>query len=364
VKFVGKFVGKFIFPLVLLFVGFSLIGSFFQIEELSIFNYLTLAGIIGLLIYFVISQQMEVYVTKRLFEAVFTLFVIASMTFLLLRFLPGGPFDSEKALPPEIKANIEAKYGLADPIHIQYFNYMKNLVRGDFGESYKYIGRSVSDIVADAYPVSFQLGIYALILSFLVGIPLGVLAASRHNTWIDNLTMIAAMSGVAVPSFLVAPILIIIFCFKFDLFPPALWEGPEYYILPVIVLGVRPAAYIARLTRASVLEVIQADFVRTARAKGVKQRAVLFKHVLKNSLIPVLTYSGPLVAGVLSGTFIVETIFAIPGMGRHFVQSVSNRDYPLVLALTLLFGGTLVIANLIVDILYGVVDPRIRVKGN
>ena len=175
--------------------------------------------------------------------------------------------------------------------------------------------------------------------------------------------MIVAMSGVAVPSFLVAPILIILFCFKLDWLPPALWDGPEYFILPVIVLGVRPAAYIARLTRASVLEVIQADFVRTARAKGVKHTSVLFKHVLKNSLIPVLTYSGPLVAGVLSGTFIVETIFAIPGMGRHFVQSVTNRDYPLVLALTLLFGATLVVANLIVDIMYGVVDPRIRVKG-
>ncbi len=360
-----KIVTRFFLPFIGLLIVLSLVGSFFQFEGplYDVIHSLTAVGIFVLLIYFVISQQMEVYVAKRLGEAVFTLFVIATMTFLLLRFLPGGPFDSDKALPPEVMANIEAKYGMDKPLHVQYGTYMLNLVKGDFGESYKYIGRSVSDIISDAYPVSFKLGLYALLISFMVGIPLGVLAASKHNTWIDSFAMIVAMSGVAVPSFLVAPILIIIFCFQLDWLPPALWDGPEYFILPVLVLGVRPAAYIARLTRASVLEVIQADFVRTARAKGVKHTSVLFKHVLKNSLIPVLTYSGPLVAGVLSGTFIVETIFAIPGMGRHFVQSVTNRDYPLVLALTLLFGATLVIANLIVDILYGVVDPRIRVKG-
>lgn len=356
---------RFFMPLVGLLILFSLVGSFFQYEGMlvEVINAATAVGIFALLIHFIIAQQMEVYVLKRLGEAAFTLFVIATMTFLLLRFLPGGPFDSDKALPPEVMANIEAKYGLDDPLHVQYAKYMVKLVQGDFGESYKYIGRSVADIIGDAYPVSFKLGLWALLLSFCIGIPLGVLAANKHNTWIDSVAMIVAMSGVAVPSFLVAPILIIIFCFQLDWFPPALWDGPEYFVLPVIVLGVRPAAYIARLTRASVLEVIQADFVRTARAKGVKNTSVLFKHVLKNSLIPVLTYSGPLVAGVLSGTFIVETIFAVPGMGRHFVQSVTNRDYPLVLALTLLFGTTLVIANLIVDILYGVVDPRIRVKG-
>ncbi|MGE3973171.1 MAG: ABC transporter permease [Bdellovibrionales bacterium] len=347
-----------------LFALLSLLNSFFQwdLDPLWIYGGLLFFSFLGSL-YVIITQQMLVYVTKRLIEAFVTLLIIATLTFLMLRFLPGGPFDSEKALPPEIKANIDAKYGLDKPLLIQYETYIVNLFKGDFGQSYKFIGRTVSDIIADAYPISFQLGIYALILSFLVGVPLGVLAASKHNTWIDNLTMIVAMSGVAVPSFLTAPILILVFSIWNDWLPPALWEGPEYYILPVIVLGVRPAAYIARLTRASVLEVIQADFVRTAKAKGLDHFTILFKHVLRNSLIPVLTYAGPLVAGILSGTFIVEVIFNIPGMGRHFVMSVTNRDYPLVMALTLLFGFSYVIANLIVDLMYGIVDPRIRVKS-
>jgi oligopeptide transport system permease protein len=357
--------GLVIGPAVGLFAFIALIKSFFQIEELSpwfAYGGLLIVSFVGA-IYVIITQKMLVYVTKRLIEAAVTLFIIATMTFVMLRFLPGGPFDSEKALPPEIKANIDAKYGLDKPFLVQYETYIFNLLKGDFGESYKFIGRSVSDIMSDAYPVSFQLGIYALIVSFLVGIPLGVIAASKHNTWVDSITMIAAMSGVAVPSFLTAPILILIFSIWNDWLPPAMWDGTEYYILPVVVLGVRPAAYIARLTRASVLEVIRADFVRTAKAKGLDHYKILFKHVLRNSLIPVLTYAGPLVAGILSGTFIVEVIFNIPGMGRHFVMSVTNRDYPLVMALTLLFGCTYVIANLVVDIMYGIVDPRIRVKS-
>ena len=260
-----------------LFVLLALIKSFFQIEEMDstlIYGGLLVVSLAGI-IYVIVTQQMLVYVTKRLIESVVTLFIIATMTFLMLRFLPGGPFDSEKALPPEIKANIDAKYGLDKPMIVQYQNYIFNLLKGDFGESYKFIGRSVTDILADAYPVSFQLGIYALIVSFLVGIPLGVLAASKHNTWVDSLTMIVAMSGVAVPSFLTAPILILIFSIWNDWLPPAMWEGTEYYILPVIVLGIRPAAYIARLTRASVLEVIRADFVRTAKAKGLDQYKIL-----------------------------------------------------------------------------------------
>jgi oligopeptide transport system permease protein len=357
--------GLLIGPLFVLFVLVSLVKSFFQLDALDgtiVYGGLGIISFLGA-VYVVISQQMLVYVTKRILEAGVTLFLIATLTFVMLRFLPGGPFDSEKALPPEIKANIDAKYGLDKPLLIQYENYMLGLLKGDFGQSYKFIGRTVSDIISDAYPVSFQLGIFALILSFIVGIPLGVIAAAKHNTWIDSAAMITAMSGVAVPSFLTAPILILIFSIWNDWLPPAMWDGPEYYILPVIVLGIRPAAYIARLTRSSVLEVIRADFVRTARAKGLGEFKILFKHVLRNSLIPVLTYAGPLIAGILSGTFIVEVIFNIPGMGRHFVMSVTNRDYPLVMALTLLFGMTYVLANLVVDILYGIVDPRIRVKS-
>lgn len=319
--------------------------------------------VIGLaFLHYTASQGLFTYVLKRIGEAIFVLFIIATATFLLLRLLPGGPFDQEKALPPEVKANIEAKYRLNEPLLNQYYYYMTGLLQGDLGESYKYLGRSSGQIIAETLPSSFQLGCFAMVLSFLIGIPAGVLAAARHNTWADSATMFLAISGVSLPSFLVAPILILIFCFGLNWFPPAFWEGPEYYVLPVVVLGLRPAAVIARLTRASVLEVISSDYIRTARAKGLNEKTVLFKHVLKNSLIPVLTFSGPLAAGVLSGSFIIEIIFAIPGMGKHLVQSVTNRDYPLILGTTLVFSAMLVIANLVVDILYSYFDPRIKLS--
>lgn len=314
----------------------------------------------------IIQQNLFTYVIKRLGEAVLVIWIIATLTFLLLRFIPGGPFDSEKALPAEVKANIEAKYGLGDPLGKQYWDFLSDSVRGDLGESYKYIGRSVSDIIRESLPVSAQLGFYSLLLAFAIGIPLGVFAASKHNTWFDTGAMFAAISGVALPSFVIGPLLVTFFSFGVPFsflhgtLPPALWESPIYYVLPVLTLGMRPAAIIARLTRSSVLEVIRSDFVRTAKAKGVAQVTLLYKHVLKNSLIPVLTISGPLVAGVLSGSFVIEIIFAIPGMGKHLVQSVTNRDYPLILGVTLVYAVLLVVANLIVDILYTVVDPRIK----
>ncbi len=312
--------------------------------------------------HYTFSQNLVVYVIKRILEAVFVIFVIASMTFLLLRVIPGGPFDTEKALPPEVIANIAAKYNLDAPLHRQYSDYMLGLLRGDLGESYKFLGRNVAQIVGEALPVSLQLGVYSLILAFMIGIPAGLFAASRHNSFADNATMILAISGVALPSFLIAPILIIVFAFWLNWFEVALWLGPEYYILPVVVLGTSPAAIIARLTRSSVLEVIRSDYIRTAKAKGLSHQVVLYKHVLKNSLIPVLTFSGPLVAGVLSGSFVVEQIFAIPGLGRHMVQSVTNRDYPLILGTTLVFSVMLVLANLVVDILYAYFDPRIKLS--
>jgi oligopeptide transport system permease protein len=314
----------------------------------------------------VVHGQMFVYVTKRVLEAGFVLWVICTLTFALLRFLPGGPFDSEKALPPEIKANIEAKYGLHKPILEQYTDYLVGIVQGDFGESYKYIGRSVSQIIAETLPISFQLGFYSLLLAFALGIPIGVLAASRHNSAVDNGLMIFAISGVALPSFIVGPLLVMVFSFGVPFtflsgtLPPALWDSPLHYILPVITLGLRPAAIIARMTRSSMLDVIRSDFVRTAHAKGVAGSVVLYKHVLKNSLIPVLTLAGPLIAGVLSGSFVIEIVFGIPGMGKHLVQSVTNRDYPLILGMTVVFSAMLVIANLVVDLLYTVVDPRIK----
>ncbi len=311
-------------------------------------------------LWYMLSQNMTFYFAKRIGEAFLVLWIIATATFLLLRWMPGGPFDLEKALPPEVKANIEAKYNLQAPLLVQYKDYLVGIVNGDFGQSYKYLGRNVSDIIVETLPVSFELGLYALIISFVIGIPLGIFAASKHNTIWDTAAMFFAICGVSLPSFLIAPIFIYLFCFWMNWLPPAFWEGPTYYILPSFILGIRPAAVIARLTRASVLEVINSDFIRTARAKGLPQFQILYKHVLKNSLIPVLTLSGPLAAGILSGSFIIELIFAIPGMGKHLVQSVSNRDYPLILGLTLLFSAMLVIANLIVDLLYSYFDPRIK----
>ncbi len=334
---------------------------------------------IGFLVYGIIRQRLFVFFLKRFFSAFVVVCIIATLTFSMLKLLPGGPFDEEKALPPQVKENIEKKYGLDQPFIIQYWNHMKGLFTGHLGYSYKYEGREVRAIIEEAFPVSLKLGLYALILSFLIGVPLGLVAAANHGTKTDSVAMIAAISGISLPSFLAAPILIYIFSFgwpinrlfpefhrtliDFDiLLPAALWHSPRHYLLPVLTLGIRPAAFIARLTRASVLDVIQSDFVRTARSKGLSEKVILYHHVLKNSLVPVLTYAGPLTAGILSGSFVVEIIFAIPGIAKYFVQGVFNRDYPLIMALTLLFSIMLIFANLVVDILYKVVDPRIEVS--
>lgn len=349
-------------PGLLLAWTITLFLSFFAIpipRELWIFN--TVATVLALAVY-VAQQGLIVYVIKRLMEAFVTVVVIATATFLLLRVLPGGPFDSEKALPAEVKAAIEKKYNLDAPLWQQYIDYMVGLAQGDLGESYKYLGRNITEIIFESLPASVELGVYSLVLAYLLGIPFGVIAARFHNRWQDHLLMALAISGVSLPSFLVAPILILIFCFALGWFEPALWQGPTFYILPTVVLGLRSAAVIARLTRASVLEVIRSDYIRTGRAKGLSEGILLFKHVLRNSLIPVLTFSGPLIAGIITGSFVVEQIFAVPGIGKHMVLSVSNRDYPLILGTTLIFSVLLVLCNLIVDLLYAVFDPRIKLS--
>lgn len=309
---------------------------------------------------FIVKQDLILYTIKRLGEALVVLWVIVTLTFLLLRVIPGGPFDQDKALPPEIKANIEKKYNLDKPLLHQYGSYIGGLLKGDMGESYKYLGRPVSEIVKDGLAGSFVLGFYALLISFAIGIPLGLYAAARHNSFADNASMVLAISGVSLPNFLVAAILVQFFALRLGVLPTAGWGSLYYYILPVICLGIRPIAFIARLTRSSVLDVIGSDYIRTARAKGLSERTVMYKHVLKNSLIPVLTYSGPMVAAILTGSFVIEIFFSIPGIGKYLVQGVTNRDYPLILALTLLYSAVLVIANLIVDLLYAYFDPRIR----
>jgi len=301
------------------------------------------------------------FLVRRTIIIFATLWVLATLTFFLLRIVPGGPFDSDKALPPEIKANVEAKFGLDKPLPLQYLTYLKGLITLDFGPSFRFEGRTVTEIIADTLPTSVELGFYSLVLSILIGIPLGILSAYKQNTWVDFSAMFLAVAGISLPSYFVGAILIYVFALQLQWVPPALWDEWLSKILPTITLGTRPASLIARLTRAALLESIRSDYVRTARAKGLSESKVILKHALRNSLIPVVTLLGPLAAFVLTGTFVIEYIFAIPGMGKYFIDAVTNRDYPLIMGVTMVFGFTLVIANLIVDICYALIDPRIRI---
>ncbi len=286
--------------------------------------------------------------------------VVATLTFFLLRVLPGGPFDVEKKLPPQIRKNIEEKYRLDEPLWKQYSGYLKDLAHGDFGPSYKYIDRSVRDIIAETLPVSFKLGIVALLISIIIGTVIGVISAVRPRGFFDLFAVSFATALVSVPSFVVGAALIYSLSVKLGWFPAALWGGARHVVLPALTLAAGPAAYLARLTRGSMLEVCQNPFVRTARAKGLSEINVVIKHILRNALIPIVTVLGPITAYLVTGSFVVEHIFAIPGMGRFFVFAVSNRDYPLVMGITVVYTIVLVIANLLVDVCYMLLDPRIK----
>jgi len=279
-----------------------------------------------------------------------------------MHIVPGGPFDTEKQLPPEIVANIEEKYYLDKPLYAQYLLYMRNLLLGDLGPSYKYLGRTVNDVIADTFPVSLQLGVIAFTLSIIVGIGSGVLSATAREKakWLDQLSMLTAIGGVSIPHFVLAALLILIFSQTFNLFPPALWEGWRYMVLPALSLAAAPAAYITRLMRSTLLEVLKEDYIRTAYAGGLSKSSILFRHALKNALTPLVTFSGPLFAGLITGSFIIEYIFSIPGMGKYFVTAVINRDYPLIMGVTLVYALLIVLVNLAVDLIYFIVDPRIR----
>ena len=350
--------------------GFFALFSFFSLVVLSFLHYqipfflwiLFFSSLTVSFIFYIAQNKMLAYVTGRFLEGIFALWLVATITFSLLRVLPGGPFDQEKTLPPEILANVQAKYHLNKPLYMQYGHYMSGLFRGYLGESYKYVGRNVSDILKDSLPVSVQLGVYSLILAFLIGIPMGVFSSQRVNTLSDRLTVIISIAGVALPSFVIAPLFILFFGFYLGWFEVALWEGTLFYILPTVVLGLRPAATIARLTRSSILDILDSDYVRTARAKGLSEIMIFYKHILKNAFLPVLTFSAPLVAGILTGSFIIERIFAIPGMGDHFVNSVTNRDYPLILGALLVYSSLLILSNLLADLFYVYFDPRIKVS--
>lgn len=300
------------------------------------------------------------FLLTRLFHALAVLWVVVTLTFVLMRITPGGPFDRERRLPPEVLANIAAKYHLDEPWLKQYSRYLTGILKGDLGPSYKYLERNVSDIVFDTFPISALLGILALAFALIVSFPIGLCAAYYHNSWIDRWCMFLATLGTSLPHFILGALLIWLFSIQLGWLQAGRWENITSAVLPTITLGGAPAAYLSYLLRSTLLETLGEDFIRTARAKGLKEITVLFKHALNNSLIPTLTVLGPLSAALITGSFVVEYIFAIPGMGRFFITAVTDRDYPLIMGVTLVYTVLLVCANLLVDLCYSIVDPRIK----
>ena len=302
------------------------------------------------------------FVVRRLLALVPTVWVIVTITFFLIRLAPGGPFQAEREIPAEAKAALQAKYGLDQPLHVQYGRYLANVARFDFGPSYKYPSRTVREIVLGALPVSLELGGLALLFAIVIGVPLGALAAARQNTAWDHVPMSLAMLGVSIPNFVLGPILIFVFALTLRWLPPAFWGTPGEKVLPVITLGAIYVAYVARLTRGGMLEVTRADFIRTARAKGLDERTIIVRHALRGGLLPVVSFLGPAAARAVTGAIVVEKIFAIPGVGQYFVNAAFNRDYTLVMGVVVLYAVLLILLNLLVDVAYGFLDPRVQLE--
>lgn len=301
------------------------------------------------------------YIIKRIFNAFIVLWIVITITFFLMHAIPGGPFTAEKSLPPYVLHSIEERYKLNDPLYKQYGDYLCNLVQGDLGPSFKYPGRSVNDIIKDGFPVSFKLGIEAILIAIIIGIPAGILAGVKKDKWQDRAVNFFTTLGVAVPSFVVAALLIYVLSTKLHLLPAAMWNGWRYEIMPALALSGMPMSFIARLTRSSILDILSQDYIKTARAKGLSWSRVLIKHALPNSLIPVVTYLGPMTASILTGSFVIETIFAIPGLGQYFVTSIYNRDYTVILGVTIFYSVIVIVLNMVVDLLYPLLDPRIKI---
>src|SRR3972149_7368272 len=302
------------------------------------------------------------FLLRRLFHGLLVLWVVVTLTFALMRVLPGGPFDRARRLPPEVMANIEAKYHLDESLLAQYARYIAGIAQGHLGPSYKYTDRTVRDIIIDTFPTSTALGLLALLLALALSFPLGITAATYHDRWIDRGCVFLATLGTSLPTFVLGAVLIWIFSLKLGWFQAARWGAPGSGVLPALTLGAMPCAQLTYLLRSSLLETLGEDFIRTARAKGLSESSVLFKHAARNSLIPVLPLLGPLFAILIAGSFVVEYVFAIPGMGRFFITAVTDRDYPLIMGVTLVYTAILVGANLVVDMLYSVVDPRMGTR--
>ena len=286
--------------------------------------------------------------------------VVVSVTWALIRLAPGNFYTGEKAIPPAIEKNLRERYGLDRPWYVQYAKTMGNTLRGDFGLSLRYQGQPVNEILAQAVPVSATLGLLAYLLALAVGITSGTYAALRQNTRADYFSMAIAMIGISAPNFVLGPVLVLLFCLTWYVLPPAMWGGPTHLILPVLTLSAVYMAYIARLTRSGMLEVLRSNYIRTARAKGLPERQIVFRHALRGGLLPVVSFSGPALAFLLTGTVVVERIFALPGLGNYFINANLNRDEPLIIGIVAFTSIAILLFNLVVDIAYGVIDPRVR----
>jgi len=302
------------------------------------------------------------YIIKRLIISILTILVLVTVTFILVRLMPGDPFTSEKMIP-EIRENMMAYYGFDKPLHIQYIQYIKNLLKGDLGLSLKYSNRSINTMLSNSFPYSADLGIRALLLATIMGISLGILAALNNGRFLDYFCIIIAIIGVSVPDFILGSLLQYIFGLKLKLLPVARWEGFKYTILPVFGLSLSTMAIVARLMRSSMMEVKGQDYIITAESKGLTTFEIVTRHQIRNAILPVVTVLGPITASILTGTFVIEQIYAIPGIGRFYVSAINDLDYSMILGMTVFFGIFLVTANFIVDIIYGIIDPRIRISG-
>ena len=300
-------------------------------------------------------------ILKRIAIAIPVILIVASITFFLVRLAPGGPFDAEKVVPPQVMKNLNAVYNLDAPIFIQYADYVINLVQGDFGPSFRYPGRSVTEMIFTGLPVTLELAFYAILIAMLIGGLAGVIAAVKRNTALDFIPMTIAMIGICMPTFLLGPLLVLFFGIHLELLPVSGWDSlPGDKILPSITLGAAYAAYIARLTRGGMLETLGQDFIRTARAKGLPEHQVILRHALQGGLVPVVSFLGPAIAGLIGGSFVVETIFQIPGLGRFYVEAAFNRDYTMILGTTIFFSALIIFFNLLSDIAVLMMNPRAR----
>lgn len=302
------------------------------------------------------------FILRRLAEAIPTLLILITISFFMMRLAPGSPFTGERNLPPEVMANIEARYHLNDPIGKQYVDYLIQLAHGNFGPSFKYKDFTVNYLIGQAFPVSASLGLAAFIFALVLGIGAGIIAALRQNSFWDYAVMGVAMTGVVIPSFVVAPLLVLIFAITLKWLPGGGWNGGQwqYVLLPMLALALAYIASIARIMRSSMIEVMHSDYIRTARAKGMPMGRIVFRHALRPALLPVISYMGPAFVGIITGSMVIESIFGLPGIGQLFVNGALNRDYSLVLSLTILVGVLTIVFNAIVDILYAVIDPKIR----